>query len=131
MFARVPSGAFPPYCLSLLPFPKNARLTKKPYNHNNRSVPQQDNLRVRHLDIRSSVMIKIFVLTFSLITLGIDNAHAYIDFGTGSYVLQILAASAIGFIFVLRNYLQRIKQFFVRKKPSDDDKTDNANGTES
>jgi hypothetical protein len=40
---------------------------------------------------------------------------AYVDFGTGSYVLQVLVASAVGGIFLVKHYLQRIKAFFTRK----------------
>lgn len=59
-----------------------------------------------------------------------DNAYAYLDFGTGSYVLQILAASAIGFVFFIKNYLQKIKQFFIKKAPSDAEITQNIDGQE-
>ena len=66
-------------------------------------------------------MLKImfFLLLFS--NLLVVNAYAYIDFGTGSYVLQILATSVIGFIFLIKNYLQNIKLFFKRKPPTEDD----------
>ena len=58
----------------------------------------------------------------------VGPAYAYIDFGTGSYVLQILAASAIGCIFLIKNYLKRIKQFFIRKPLSDEGVPDNTEG---
>ena len=58
--------------------------------------------------------------TLLLMIVLVDNTYAYLDFGTGSYVLQILAASAIGFVFVIKNYYVRIKQFFFRKEPSDE-----------
>lgn len=59
----------------------------------------------------------IFALVF--LVLSAQQACAYIDFGTGSYVLQILAASAIGGLFLIKNYLRRIKQFFFKKLLSD------------
>ena len=60
----------------------------------------------------------------------VGNADAYIDFGTGSYVLQILAASAIGFIFLIKSYYQKIKQFFIRKTPSEADIAQHTEGQE-
>lgn len=65
-------------------------------------------------------MVFILVQTMLWIMVLVTNAYAYLDFGTGSYVIQILAASAIGFIFVIRNYLSRIKTFFFRKKPTEE-----------
>ena len=52
------------------------------------------------------------LLFFSLVS----NAYAYIDYGTGSYVLQILAASAIGGVFFLKNAFLKIKNLFCKKK---------------
>lgn len=68
-------------------------------------------------------MVKILVLLLSLLILKVDDAYAYIDFGTGSYVIQVIAASAIGAIFLIRNYFGKIKQFFIRKPSSDKDNT--------
>ncbi len=71
-------------------------------------------------------MLKALLFLFCLSVFAVDNAYAYIDFGTGSYVLQLLAASAIGFIFLIKHYLRRIKQFFMRNAPSDEDITGNS-----
>ncbi|MEW6077369.1 MAG: hypothetical protein AB1724_06140 [Thermodesulfobacteriota bacterium] len=73
-------------------------------------------------------MVTILILALCLLILGMDNACAYIDLGTGSYVLQILAASAIGFVFVIRSYLNRIKGFFIRKSPTDEKQADGDKG---
>ena len=59
----------------------------------------------------------------------VDNAYAYIDFGTGSYILQIVAASAIGFVFVVKSYLSRIKQIFTRKTSSGEAINEKSYGT--
>jgi hypothetical protein len=40
------------------------------------------------------------------------NAHAYLDLGSGSYVIQILIASLLGFTFVLKSYYKRLLDFF-------------------
>ena len=66
-------------------------------------------------------MLNILVFLMFLSILLVDSAYAYIDFGTGSYVLQILAASAIGAIFFIKRYLNTIKRFFTRKSHSEAD----------
>lgn len=50
------------------------------------------------------------------------TAHAYIDLGSGSYMLQIVIATALGGLFALKRYwrgiVSRIRGFFsVGKKP--------------
>ncbi|MBT3294294.1 MAG: hypothetical protein HN919_16155 [Verrucomicrobia bacterium] len=50
------------------------------------------------------------------------NASAYLDPGTGSYVLQIVVASLVGGIFVLKIFFGHIAGFFrnlFRKKDKD------------
>jgi hypothetical protein len=49
------------------------------------------------------------------------DALAYIDLGTGSYVLQVLLASVLGVAFALRAYWARIRAFFGRRPRPDDD----------
>lgn len=40
--------------------------------------------------------------------------HAYIDPGSGSYVLQILFAAAVGAMFYARLCVEAVKRFFRR-----------------
>jgi hypothetical protein len=35
------------------------------------------------------------------------NTYAYLDLGTGSYVLQIVIATFLGFAFMLKSYLKK------------------------
>jgi hypothetical protein len=59
-----------------------------------------------------------------LLCLTAAPAHAYIDLGTGSYVLQMLAAFCLGFLFALKLYWKRFTAFVGRcfgRKPPDDD----------
>lgn len=53
------------------------------------------------------------------------NAYAYLDPGTGSYVLQIILAFVIGGLCSLKLYWKRIKVYFRRKfsKKGDDPET--------
>ena len=53
------------------------------------------------------------------------RSDAYIDPGTGSFVLQMLVAAVLGVVFALKMYWQRLKTFFSRlaKKRKDSDDT--------
>ncbi len=48
-----------------------------------------------------------------LYTIFIQDAYAYIDPGTGSYMLQLLIASLVGMLFALKIYWLKIKTFFL------------------
>jgi hypothetical protein len=45
----------------------------------------------------------------------IIRESAYLDPGSGSYLLQLLLAALLGSMFVLRSSWSRIKAFFQRK----------------
>ena len=40
-----------------------------------------------------------------------DNAYAYLDPGTGSYIFQLLAAAIIGSLFAIKIFWRRIISF--------------------
>ena len=42
-----------------------------------------------------------------------QNAYAYLDPGTGSYVFQVLIATFIGALFTIKMYWQKIKHAIV------------------
>ncbi len=51
------------------------------------------------------------------------DAYAYLDPGTGSYMLQILLGSLVAGFFVIKQYWHRLKYFFkelFRKKEDQD-----------
>ena len=48
-----------------------------------------------------------------------QDAHAYIDAGTGSYLFQLLLASLFAGAFVVRLYWQRIRTLFGRPSSGD------------
>jgi len=52
------------------------------------------------------------------------NAYAYLDPGTGSYIIQVLIAFFFGGIFVLKMYWQKTKSYFLKffSKGSKDNK---------
>ena len=64
---------------------------------------------------KALVPLAIFLSAFSLST----PAHAYLDAGTGSMLLQLLLGGAAGLLVVGRLYWQRIKGFFGRGSESD------------
>ncbi len=65
----------------------------------------------------------LFMLAAAFLLLSSTTAHAYLDSGTGSYILQILLGGVAALLFSVKVYWQRIKRFFVqrsRKVPEDD-----------
>ncbi len=58
----------------------------------------------------------------------IANYLLYLDPGSGSYLVQILAAAALGVVFFFRNIKLYILAFFSRfKKRTKDDSTTTSN----
>ncbi len=43
------------------------------------------------------------------------NTYAYLDPGTGSFIIQMLIASIVGGLFILKLYFNKIKAFFKRR----------------
>jgi hypothetical protein len=54
----------------------------------------------------------IALMIFLLITTLPQNAFCYIDPGTGSFLIQFLAAFFIGVLFALKKFWGKIKAFF-------------------
>jgi len=59
---------------------------------------------------------KLFIILFIIVFLIPSTSWAYLDPGTGSYILQVLAALAVGSIFSIRLFFRRIKDFLSRKQ---------------
>ena len=55
------------------------------------------------------------LLLLMLIALFAPNAYAYLDPGTGSLVLQMLAAGLFGVLFTVKIYWKKVKGFFESK----------------
>ena len=51
------------------------------------------------------------LLSVSLLPLTLQNIHAYIDPGTGSLIIQILIASFVGGLFLIKVFWGKIKAF--------------------
>jgi len=60
----------------------------------------------------SRSLIDSLVLVGLLLFVLADEAYAYIDPGSGSYILQLLIAGLLGAAFAVKIYWKRIKAFF-------------------
>ena len=58
-------------------------------------------------------------------------AHAYLDPGTGSILVQSLLAGIAGAVAVVSLYWQRLKNFFVNMRKSSRDASSSASSTDS
>ena len=67
------------------------------------------------VDLRELKITTILTLSFLYIILSTDSSHAYIDPGSGSMLLQVLIASILGMLTVIKIYWARLKIFFSRK----------------
>lgn len=56
----------------------------------------------------------IFSFFLSVITIYPNVSYAYLDMGTGSYILQIILGGILGGIFWIKIYWMKFKSFFVR-----------------
>jgi hypothetical protein len=55
-------------------------------------------------------------------TISTKPAHAYLDPGTGSFLIQIIVGGFLGGIFIIKGYWQRISAFFSKNKQDDSSK---------
>ena len=69
-----------------------------------------------------------YIIFFSFIFFFIPaNTYAYLDPGTGSFIIQIIIAFALGAVIFIKIYFNKIKDFFSKifsKKKSKDEKPD-------
>jgi hypothetical protein len=61
-------------------------------------------------------MILIIYFISILVLVCPQEAHAYIDLGSGSYLIQAVIAIVLGMLFTLKNYFRRILDFFRKNK---------------
>jgi len=57
-------------------------------------------------------LIELVFIVFLFLIISTKPAHAYLDPGTGSFILQILAASALGGLFAIKTFWRSITGFF-------------------
>lgn len=54
-------------------------------------------------------------ITIVLLSSPLSNSHAYLDPGSGSYLLQLIIAGLLGAGFMVKMYWGKITAFFKRK----------------
>jgi hypothetical protein len=78
--------------------------------------------RKRHRDARAPLLVAA-TGTLLVVAAGMtlpSEAHAYLDAGTGSMLVQALIASTAAALIAVRTYWTRIKNFFGGKSPEAD-----------
>ena len=67
-----------------------------------------------------SLIVTVFLLAGFILTVTTKNAHAYIDFGAGSMVLQVLVATFFASLFSIKLFWRRItdsvSRFYAKLK---------------
>ena len=66
--------------------------------------------------MKTKSFLHIFIWFAMSILVWVDDAHAYLDPGTGSMLFQALIAAVTGGIFLIKTYWSKIKLFFYRDK---------------
>ena len=68
-------------------------------------------------------LVDLVLLVFLFLVLSTQQVHAYLDPGSGSYLLQLLIAGAVGGLFTIKTFWLQIKTFssnlFSRKQKKD------------
>jgi len=54
----------------------------------------------------------------------LKTGHAYLDPGSGSFIIQLLLASLVGGLFILKTYWRRITGFFRKSAPNESDEVE-------
>ena len=63
---------------------------------------------------RRAVVLQSIIGAAALLFIFVQESHAYLDPGTGSFLLQLLLAGLFGLLLTVRIFWKRIKAFFVR-----------------
>ena len=67
-----------------------------------------------------SLGLSVFLVTALVLTVNTKMVHAYIDLGTGSFLLQMLLATGLASLFMIKVYWQRlanrVSRLFSRSK---------------
>jgi|TARA_A100001037_G_scaffold3687_1_gene3558 hypothetical protein len=62
---------------------------------------------------------KKFAAGFLIMIATSNPSYAYVDPGSGAFLLQILAAIGVGALFYMRKAREFVKQLFTRRKRKD------------
>jgi hypothetical protein len=59
-------------------------------------------------------------------SVGLSKPLAYLDPGTGSYIIQLLIAGLMGGLFLLKTYWGKIKALFTKESPVEEISSEDA-----
>ena len=68
----------------------------------------------------SRSLITLFCLSCAFSLVFAQDAYAYLDPGTGSYIIQVVVAVVLGGFYALKVYWHRIKAFFSKSQEGED-----------
>jgi len=71
---------------------------------------------------------KLILIIVCILLLSYQHAYAYLDPGTGSYMLQVIMATLLGGIFAIKVYwrkiLELLKRGFLKQSKNDTDEAE-------
>ena len=72
--------------------------------------------------ITRDTKMKMYIVLFALLLVFVPSsiAYAYLDPGTGAYLLQILVVAFAGILFAVKRYWDWIKAFFSSRSGKDE-----------
>ena len=62
--------------------------------------------------VRSKKIIIVMIVFFFVHVIFIQKADAYLDPGTGSYILQVIIAASVAGLYIIKLFWNKIKAFF-------------------
>lgn len=66
---------------------------------------------------------RILILSVIILSFFVDTcAYAYIDLGSGSYILQMILAAFFGAVFTFKVYYKKIRDYFRNRNKQKDNK---------
>jgi hypothetical protein len=66
-------------------------------------------------------MISPLISSLIVLLLPLIGTHPYLDPGSGSFILQILIATLVGSLFLIKVYWKKIKDFFKKSDAKEQD----------
>ena len=82
------------------------------------------------IPMKTPKLTQIILLSTLFLFFSTKSAHAYLDPGSGSYIIQLIIAGGVGALFTVKTFWLQIKTFFTnffsKKKKDSDSKNENA-----
>lgn len=88
-------------------------------NNNATTVPIMNRERSHSASPRLASVSLVVVLTLVGLLGSVEDAHAYLDPGTGSYVFQMVIAVLLSAAFTIKHFWYRLKGLVVRRDPEE------------